>query len=242
MKTYKLSIIAIISGILLGTYSYFSAIHDFNTYLIAKEFMFSKSDVLKKIFVPTTFSNTSYLDKENPFILFHSLLFYFCGLMIGSMPFLMKKKSYHQFLALRFDTQQKLLTYIRGHFILPIIGYTSSHLFIIFMLTYYHAPYDTDMSLVEWATFLILFGICRVVLLIAIVQLAFILYIKFTAVVAQLGALLAIVVLFIVDKSVPFVTILFFDRTSYYMDGMLLGIIVIVSIQLLLKKIVYEVQ
>lgn len=242
MKTYQHSVIAIILGILLGAYSYFSAIHDVNTSLIAKEFIFYESDVLNKIFVPSHFNNTPYLDKESPFILLHSLLFYFFGLMIGSMPFLMKKKSQHQFLALRFGTQQKLLTYIKGHFILPIIGYTWSHLLIMFMLIHYHAPYDADMTQVEWLIFLILFGVCRVVLLIAIVQLAFILYIKFTAVVAQLGALLAIIVLFMVDRSVPFVTILFFDRTSYYVDGMLLGVIGIVSIQFLLKKIVYEVQ
>lgn len=236
-----LSIIIILSAFLLGFINFMQGYKNIITYMNDFNVFLTKEAVFDRIFVNTDFVQLEYMEGNSVLHFISPFTCYMFAIFWGSFYYLILKKNYHQFIYSRINTKQEALKILRGPYVQNVVLFVVMYVTSIFMFTYFNdvLVYEDMLQIIKRSVFL---AISSTLISIGLSLLMFYVYLKFNETIALLAIFIWILFLFILDLNWKAVSIVFIGDDTYFVGGIITGIVLIILSHLFLKNVKYEIE
>lgn len=239
-----MSIVIIIGLAFLVSYLSYNVAHiiisEYATYQEFLAYDLHKLDYLAIMLGSTDSRFFPFVDTSSYIILIPTFTFYIVGVLIASWRFIRLDHSYHGFLLARLATQKQFFSYLQQGVNKKIVIYTLSYTIISYALAQLLSPYPNEPLAIKMMLIILLFTVSRMVLLAALAQVVFIIYIKKEAIIAQFAILFIILMSLITGMNHAIINLVFYNPSYYFAPSFISAIFIIISTRQIKKTMTYQ--
>ena len=224
-RKYLTYTIIIILGVCTALLSAIMGLDKLSIYINNNDYELTRIDIFQIIFVSDNYSIYPYLSKNDVTILFLPISYYFISLMIGCSSFLLKDRSYFNFIYTRAGSKSKSIKIMKC----PCMKMSMCFIFVFNCMLYIisHKCYLSGLLISEnqLISLLILHSINSILLINFLQEVIFQVYCNKGVAEAFFTGTIALIIITIADMTIANINILLFNNQNYFIDGTILNIV-----------------
>jgi len=230
-------------SLLVSIFTYQFAEKTIENYLVYQnllEYEIHNLDVIAVMLGSTDMDVYPFLSLQSFSSIIPTFSFYIIGTLVAIWRFIIIERGYHAFLLSRLQTKENFLKYLQVGINKIIILYCVSYTGFTLLFTYFLAPYPEQVMSGKDTIMLAIFTLSRIMMLAAIAQLAFIIYLKHNAIFTQYFSLFCILFCLIIGMNFDVVNFVFYNPQYYYLPSILVGSLIYISTVITKKRLTYQ--
>lgn len=223
--------IIIILGSCTALLSAVMGLDKLSIYIHSNEFELTRIDLFQIVFVSDNSITYPYLNRDDITLLFLPISFYFISLMIGCSSFLLKDRSYFNFIYTRAESKSKAIKIMKNPGMKMSICFIIAFNSILYTISHFCYLSKLLISEEQLILYLILHTFNSILFINFLQEVIFQVYCKKGVAEAFFIGTITLIILTIADITIANVNILLFNKEHYFVDGIIINLILFLFVK-----------